>query len=118
MCIFVQTNMKVHLIKAVTIIDYATAHPVSISPFEEWLSKIKNADWNTPEDIKKTFGSADLLANGTSRVVFNIGGNNYRMICKYGFGEREVHVFVCWIGTHAQYTQLCRQSKQYTINNY
>lgn len=72
----------------------------------------------SPEDIRASYGSADLLGNGSDRVVFNIGGNNYRMICKYFFGDKQIHMFVCWIGTHAQYTQLCNQQKQYSISIY
>ena len=49
---------------------------------------------------------------------FNIGGNNYRMICKYHFGATRVHLFIQWIGTHTEYTKLCNESKQFDINNY
>lgn len=59
-----------------------------------------------------------MLGNGTSRVVFDIGGNHYRLIASYAFGERQVHLFVCWIGTHAEYTKLCAKNQQYTINLY
>ena len=65
-----------------------------------------------------TFGSADLLGNGSNRVVFDIGGNNYRMICKYQFLESEVRLYIKWIGTHAQYTKLCNNNNQYNINIY
>jgi len=65
-----------------------------------------------------TFNSADILGNGSERVVFNIGGNKYRMICKYHFGETKVHLFVNWIGTHSEYTKLCNEGKQYTVNVY
>ena len=40
------------------------------------------------------------------------------MICKYYFGKSNVHLFVKWIGTHAAYTQLCDESKQYEIDMY
>jgi mRNA interferase HigB len=38
------------------------------------------------------------------------------MICKYGFGENEIHLFICWIGTHAEYDKICKEGKQFTIN--
>ncbi|MCF6341439.1 MAG: type II toxin-antitoxin system HigB family toxin [Bacteroidales bacterium] len=84
--------------------------------FRIWLSIIKRAEWNEPGDIIATFSSADILGNGSQRVVFNIGGNKYRMICKYHFGEIRVHLFVKWIGTHAAYTKLCNAGKQYAVN--
>ncbi len=107
--------MKVHLIKEKTIRTYIEKHKGSKSAFEQWLSKIYLSDWNSPNDITQTFDTADLLGNGTSRVIFNIGGNNYRMLCKYAFGEKEFHLFICWIGTHAEYTKLCESNAQYTI---
>ena len=110
--------MKVHLIKEKTIRNYITEHAGSKVSFEEWLSKIKLADWNLPGYIKNSFPTADLLGSGSFRVVFDIAGNRFRMICKYGFGDNEVHLFVCWIGTHAEYDKLCKEEKQYTINVY
>ena len=110
--------MRVHLIKKQTIENYAAENAGSRKPFFLWLSAIKFADWEEPNDIKKTFGSADLLGNGSDRVVFDIGGNNYRMICKYLFGEKQVHLFVCWMGTHSEYDKICNANAQYTINAY
>jgi len=110
--------MKVHLIKKGSIEDFVKYNAQSRSAFGDWLTKLKFADWSKPEQIKDTFGSADLLGKGTSRVVFDIGGNNYRMVCKYIFGASQIHLFVCWIGTHAAYTTLCKEQKQYYVNAY
>ncbi len=110
--------MKVHLIKRQTIENYAIANAGSRASFAIWIQLMKYADWQTPEDIKKTFGSADLLLNGSNRVIFDIAGNKYRMICKYVFGHNEVHLFVCWIGTHAEYDLICARGTQFTINVY
>jgi mRNA interferase HigB len=108
----------VHLIKEKTIRNFIAEHAGSKSSFNEWLTKIKLADWSLPGDIKDSFPTADLLGNGSWRVVFDIAGNKFRMIVKYGFGENQVHLFVCWIGTHAEYDKLCKEQKQYTINVY
>ena len=110
--------MKIHLIKKQTIEDFVTRYARSRSSFGLWLTAVKFADWNQPADIQQTFGSVDLLGNSSNRVVFDIGGNNYRMICKYSFGEKQVHLFICWIGTHAEYDGLCNKNQQYTVNIY
>ncbi len=110
--------MLVHLIKRQTIATFALKHARSKSSLADWLAKLKYADWQEPGDIKQTYNSADLLGNGTHRVVFDIAGNNYRMICKYAFGVKQVHLFVCWMGTHAEYDKLCDANEQYTINLY
>jgi mRNA interferase HigB len=110
--------MRVHLIRKQTVENYALNNGGSRKPLTGWLAVVKFGNWEEPADIKQTFGSADLLGNGSNRVVFDIGGNNYRMICKYLFGEKQVHLFVCWIGTHAEYDKLCNSNMQYTINSY
>jgi mRNA interferase HigB len=110
--------MKVHLIKKQSIEDYVLKNARSRTSFEVWLSILKQADWNEPGEIISTFNSADILGNASDRVVFNVGGNNYRLICKYHFGDMKVHLFVKWIGTHADYTKLCNEGKQFVINAY
>ena len=110
--------MRVHLIRKETIEDFARHNAQSRISFTEWLAKVRYADWEKPADIQTTFRSADLLGNGSNRVVFDIAGNNYRMICKYAFGDRVVHLFICWIGTHVKYDALCDDNEQYTVNIY
>jgi len=110
--------MKVHLIRKETVEDFVKKHARSRVSFAEWQSALKSADWETAEDIKDTFGAADLLGRGSSRVIFDIGGNNYRMICKYAFGDKHVHLFICWIGTHAEYDKLNAKKEQYTVTQY
>ena len=94
------------------------AHARSKNSFLLWLTAVNYADWNVPDDILETFGSADLLGNNSNRVIFNVGGNNYRMICKYAFGSKQVHLFICWIGTHAEYNKLCANNRQYSVTLY
>lgn len=110
--------MKVHLISKQTIEDYILENARSKASFEIWYSILKNSDWNKPKDIVYTFCNSDILGNGTDRVVFNIGGNNYRLICKYHFGKSKVHLFIKWIGSHAEYTRLCNEGKQFDISSY
>jgi mRNA interferase HigB len=110
--------MKVHLIKKQSIEDYVLKNARSKASFGIWLSIIKRVDWNQPNEIASTFNSADILGKDSNRVVFNIGGNNYRLICKYHFGNTRVHLFVKWIGTHAEYSKLCNSGKQYEIDAY
>jgi mRNA interferase HigB len=110
--------MTVHIIKELTIRVYIQANARSRPSFEEFLSKLKYANWERPTDMKDTFSGTDLLGKGSNRVVFNIGGNTYRLICKYAFGDKQVHLFICWIGTHAEYTKVCDDQMQFVISNY
>lgn len=110
--------MKIHLIRRETVERYVSANASSKIGLLEWLLKIKYADWVIPGNIMETFPTADLLGKGSSRVVFNIGGNKYRLIAKFHFGEMQVHLFICWIGTHSEYDFICKNLKQYTISEY
>lgn len=110
--------MQVHLIKEKTIIDFISSYAGSKAAFEQWIQKLKWADWNELGDIKATYYSADLLGQSSNRVVFNIGGNNFRLIAEYSFGKKMAHLFVCWIGTHAEYDKVCGKNEQYTISDY
>lgn len=110
--------MKIHLIKAKTLENFVQSNAQSRVAIEEWSDKLKNADWRQPADIKNTYTTADLLGKSSHKVVFNLGGNKYRMICKYAFGAKQIHLFICWIGTHADYSRMNGQLKQYTLNNY
>jgi mRNA interferase HigB len=110
--------MKLHLIKRQTIEDYSRTQQRSGIPFDRWLQLALNSDWEKPTDMQRTFNSADLLGKSSERVIFNIGGNHYRMICKYHFGKERVHLFIMWIGTHAEYDRLCKMGGQYSVSNY
>ena len=110
--------MRVHLIRKGTVEVFAQQNAQSRHSFDEWLARVRYADWETPADIQVSFPGADLLGRGSGRVVFNIGGNRYRMIGKYAFGDRQVHLFICWLGTHADYDKLCNAGEQYNVNNY
>jgi mRNA interferase HigB len=110
--------MKVRLVKKKTVLNYAIVHARSQSSFRIWLAGIKFADWYSPGDMLETFGTSDLLGKGSNRIVFDVGGNNYRVICKYWFGITRVHLYVKWIGTHTEYDELCKHNLQYTIKDF
>ncbi|MEL6533771.1 MAG: type II toxin-antitoxin system HigB family toxin [Bacteroidota bacterium] len=108
--------MKVHVIKELTLFRFVQQHASSKAGIDIWRNLVPIADWEQPLDIVATFGSADILGKGSNRVVFNLGGNKYRLICGYWFGRRRVHLYVKWIGTHAEYDKLCESGNQYTVD--
>lgn len=71
-------------------------------PLRAWVHVVKGADWSRPNDVKDLFRSADLLANG--RVVFDIGGNKYRLVAAVHY--RGKRVYVRFIGTHKDYDKI------------
>ncbi|HYN77935.1 MAG TPA: type II toxin-antitoxin system HigB family toxin [Lamprocystis sp. (in: g-proteobacteria)] len=66
---------------------------------EAWVDEARKADWRQPTDIKAQFRSVSIL-NGR-RVVFNIGGNAYRLVVSVAY--RYGALYVKFIGTHAEY---------------
>jgi mRNA interferase HigB len=71
-------------------------------PLRAWVHIVKAADWSRPTDVKEVFRSADILSNG--RVIFNIGGNKYRLVAAVHY--RGKRVFVRFIGTHREYDDI------------
>ena len=74
-------------------------HIAAKSALEEWYSKVKDAKWTCFADMKKTFNSVDSIGN--QRYVFNIKGNNYRLVVVVKFTVQ--FVYVRFVGTHAEY---------------
>ena len=74
-------------------------HAGSLGALNAWVKEVQAAHWRGPQDIKERFQTASFLPN--NRVIFNIKGNDYRLvvIVKYQNGI----VAVDWVGTHAEY---------------
>lgn len=64
-----------------------------------WYEEAKKAQWKTPADIKAQYANASFIAN--NRVVFNIKGNDYRLIVAVAYKMQ--YVFIKFVGTHKQY---------------
>jgi mRNA interferase HigB len=72
------------------------------SQYEVWLAIATRAEWHTPEDVKLSHPRASILKGG--RIVFNIKGNDYRLIAalQYQAGVLVVRFF----GAHAEYDRI------------
>ncbi len=82
--------------------DYASKHPEALTAIQDWIKKVKNAEWTNLADIKRTFNSVDYVGN--QRYVFNIKGNDYRLVVVIQF--RPKFVYIRFIGTHAEYDRI------------
>jgi mRNA interferase HigB len=71
-------------------------------PLRTWVHVVTAADWSKPTDVKDMFRSADILPN--DRIVFNIGGNKYRLVVAAHY--RGKRVFIRFIGTHSEYDKI------------
>jgi mRNA interferase HigB len=95
--------MSVRVIKPSTVRAFERAHANASAALERWLEVADAADWRTLHDVRRSFRSADevRVASGRTVVVFNIGGNNYRLITAIHYNRRKV--FVLRFMTHAEY---------------
>jgi len=82
-----------------TLQDFWDMHSDAMNPLAGWYAESIKASWQSPQDIKSQYKTASFLRD--NRVVFNIGGNKYRLIVKinYPYGV----VYIRFVGTHAQY---------------
>ncbi|MFD1333231.1 type II toxin-antitoxin system HigB family toxin [Methylopila musalis] len=77
-------------------------HPDAETPLVVWFKRVEKADWSGPQDVKDMFGSADFVAD--DRVIFNIGGNKYRLIVRVSYPFKRV--MIKFIGTHKEYDKI------------
>ena len=77
-------------------------HHDAETPLRAWYALARRADWKTPADIKAAYRNASFTTN--KRVVFNIKGNDYRLVVAVRYDSRLM--FVRFVGTHRQYDQI------------
>jgi mRNA interferase HigB len=90
------------VIRAEMLRDYWQQHADIRGPLEAWYEHVKRVHWGGPIDVKREHGTASILPN--NRVVFNIKGNNYRLVVRFNYkiGIAEIR----FVGTHAQYDRI------------
>ena len=78
------------------------AYPEAEEPLLAWYREVEKEDWSTPQQVKEKYRSASILKG--SRVVFNIKGNDFRLVVQINYVYRVV--YVRFVGTHAQYDKI------------
>lgn len=74
------------------------------------MKEASAAQWRTPQDIKARYASVSFLAG--RRVVFNIKGNDYRLVVSVAYAQQAL--FIKFIGTHAEYDRIDAQTVEPT----
>lgn len=81
------------------IVAFCRRHNQAKGYLEAWVDEVRRADWVTSHDIKKRYSTASFLSD--NRVVFNIKGNDYRLVVQVVYINGIVKIER--IGTHAEY---------------
>ncbi|HTK75410.1 MAG TPA: type II toxin-antitoxin system HigB family toxin [Gemmataceae bacterium] len=89
-----------HVISRKKLREFCAEYPKAESPLRAWYQIAKRAEWENFAEIRKTFSTADAVGRF---VVFNIGGNKYRLIAAIHFNRGKL--YVRHVLTHAEYDE-------------
>jgi mRNA interferase HigB len=85
-----------------TLRDFWKKHPQAETPLRSWYALAGRADWRSPAGIKADYASASFITG--NRVVFNIKGNDYRLVVAVHYNRGMM--FVRFVGTHREYDRI------------
>ena len=77
-------------------------HPNSEQSLRAWVDEVKRADWDNPAQVRDRFATASIVKD--NRVVFNIRGNQFRLVAWINYRRRSV--YIKWLGTRAEYDRI------------
>lgn len=69
------------------------------SALDAWFAEVRKAEWRSSADVRKLYATASIVSS--DRIVFNIKGNDYRLVAAVDY-ERSI-VWIKWLGTHRAY---------------
>jgi len=82
--------------------DFWERHPTAALPLQVWYKDTARATWQNPNDVKAYYGNASIVGN--NRIVFNIKGNDFRLVVAINYAAGIV--FIRFIGTHTEYDKI------------
>lgn len=82
-----------------TLREFWERYPDAEEPLLAWYREVEKEDWDSPAGVKAKYRGASIV--GGNRVVFNIKGNDYRLVVKINYPYRVV--YIRFVGTHAEY---------------
>jgi mRNA interferase HigB len=85
-----------------TLREFWEKHAETEQYLKTWYDTAIHSNWKTPNEVKNTYANASILKN--ERIVFNIKGNDYRLVAKFNF--QKGWIFIRFIGTHAEYDKI------------
>ena len=85
-----------------TLREFWEKHSSARQPLLSWYKAAQTARWQNSAELKEQFSTASII--NATRVVFNIGGNTYRLVCIVRFDKQLI--FVRFVGTHQQYDKI------------
>jgi mRNA interferase HigB len=103
--------MVFNIIARKTLLDYCRKYPEAAVALQEWYHELLQCEFKSFNELKKVYGNASLV--GDDRVVFNIMGNNFRLVVRMVFEYKAVQIK--WFGTHKEYDRIDVGSVKFKI---
>ena len=86
-----------------SLVEFYKKHKLAKLPLEIWYEEVMSKEWKNPNQLKQEY-RANISVLKSGRVVFNIKGNDYRLIAAINF--ENAWVFIKFIGTHLEYDKI------------
>ena len=95
-------NLDMRIFTEQALKEFVRRHPESRAALQVWSKAVRKSEWKNFADVRKTFNSVDSV--GGQRCVFNIKGNEYRLVAviKFTIG----FLYIRFIGTHSEYDRI------------
>ncbi len=77
-------------------------HRAVKAAFDAWFHEVRHAQWGNSAEVKKSYATASIVS--ADRVVFNIKGNDYRLVAAIDY-RRQI-LFIKWVGAHREYNRI------------
>lgn len=92
------------IIKERTLTDYCklSKYKNAEESLKAWMYEVKFSIWDNANELKAKYRNASVISS--KRVVFNIKGNNYRLVVDVEYKLKIV--FIVWFGTHKEYDKI------------
>ncbi len=84
------------------VLYYVDKYPVAKTALLAWYHEFSKQQFHNFNELKLVYGNASVIAN--NRVVFNIKGNDYRLIVSINF--KQLAAYIIWFGTHKEYDKI------------
>lgn len=101
---FLLALYKMRIIKQKTLTDYCrlSKYKPAEGALKAWVYEVKYSTWHNSNELKAKYRNASII--DSKRVVFNIKGNEYRLVVDIEYKLKIL--FVVWFGSHAEYDEI------------
>jgi mRNA interferase HigB len=82
--------------------EFWEKHSDAKAALQAWYEDALRTEWRTPQEVKNRYGNASII--GGNRVIFNIKGNDYRLVVKVHYDRGQI--YIRFVGTHREYDEI------------